>query len=243
LRINNNITLVEGNEIISNDSKVANAFSEFFQKAVTNLDIPKTPSNADNSFSKSVDECIEKFAEHESVKKITEKVNFLNNRPDFKFENVSENDILCKINSLNTKKAVPFKSIPGKVIKQCKNIISSKITELFNFHLNEQTCPKSMKLADVHPVFKNGVKTNVKNFRPVSVLSFSSKIFERILHDQISCYINKYLSKNLGGYRKGFSSQHALMAMTEKWQKSLDKKGFTGAVLMDLSKAFDCIDH
>jgi len=100
-----------------------------------------------------------------------------------------------------------------------------------------------MKLADVHPVFKNGVKTNVKNYRPVSVLSFSSKIFERLLHDQISSYMNKFLSKNLCGYRKGFSSQHALMIMTEKWRKSLDKKGFAGALLMDLSKAFDCLDH
>ena len=69
MRINNNITLVEGNEIISNDSKVANVFSEFFQKAVTNLDIPKTPSNADNPYAKNVDECIEMFAEHPNVKK------------------------------------------------------------------------------------------------------------------------------------------------------------------------------
>ena len=145
---------------------------------------------------KSVDECIRKFADHPSVKKIFEKVNFLCNDSKFKFEIVSENDIICKIDCLNTKKAIPFNSIPGKVIKECKNLISSKITELFNCHLNSQTFPKSMKLADVHPVFKNGVKTNVKNYRPVSVLSFSSKIFERLLHDQISSYMNKFLSKN-----------------------------------------------
>ena len=51
------------------------------------------------------------------------------------------------------------------------------------------------------------------------------------------------LSNKLCGYRKGFSTQHALMSMTEQWRKSLDSKGFAGAVLMDLSKAFDCMNH
>ena len=55
--------------------------------------------------------------------------------------------------------------------------------------------------------------------------------------------MNKYLSDNLCGYRKGFSSQHALISMIENWRKSLDNKGFAGAILMDLSKAFDCMDH
>ena len=55
--------------------------------------------------------------------------------------------------------------------------------------------------------------------------------------------MNQHLSKNLCGYRKGFSSQHALISMIEKWRKSLGNKGYAGAVLMDLSKAFDCMNH
>ena len=55
--------------------------------------------------------------------------------------------------------------------------------------------------------------------------------------------MDKYLSEYLCGYRKGYSAQHALVALIEKWKTSLDKKGYAGAVLIDLSKAFDCLNH
>ena len=63
------------------------------------------------------------------------------------------------------------------------------------------------------------------------------------MQKQISDYINNYLSPYLRGYRKGFSSQQALLSLIENWKKVLDKKGIGGAVLMDLSKAFDTIKH
>ena len=63
------------------------------------------------------------------------------------------------------------------------------------------------------------------------------------MQKQIRGYINNYLSPYLCGYRKGFSSQQALMSLIENWKRVLDKKGFGGAVLMDLSKAFDTIKH
>ena len=93
------------------------------------------------------------------------------------------------------------------------------------------------------PIFKTTDATFKKNYRPVSVLPTISKIFERIIQSQIKGYINNYLSDFLCGYRKGYSTQHALVSLLEKWKNSLDKKGFAGAVIMDLSKAFDCLDH
>ena len=60
---------------------------------------------------------------------------------------------------------------------------------------------------------------------------------------QIISYIDQFLSKFLCGYRKGYSTQTALISMLEKWRKTLDIKGFAGAILMDLSKAFDTIKH
>ena len=63
------------------------------------------------------------------------------------------------------------------------------------------------------------------------------------MHDQISQHINSFLTPYLCGYRKGFSTQQALLSLIEKWKIVLDSKGYGGAVLMDLSKAFDTINH
>ena len=63
------------------------------------------------------------------------------------------------------------------------------------------------------------------------------------MHTQISSFMHDHLSPILCGYRKGFSTQHALISLLEKWRAILDKRGFAGAILMDLSKAFDCLNH
>ena len=60
---------------------------------------------------------------------------------------------------------------------------------------------------------------------------------------QITPYIDTYLSPYLCGYRKGYSAQHALLSLLEKWKESLDNSGYAGDVLMDLSKAFDTLNH
>ena len=103
--------------------------------------------------------------------------------------------------------------------------------------------PLKLKPAEVTPVFKNGSNTEKENYRPVSVLSNISKIYERLIFQQISSYFEKILSKYQCGFRKGYSAQHCLIAMIEKWRKSADNGGVYGAVLTDLSKAFDCLPH
>ena len=93
------------------------------------------------------------------------------------------------------------------------------------------------------PVFKKKDRNNVENYRPVSILPNFSKIYERCLYDQMYKYFNHILSKWQCGFRKSFSTQHCLLVMTEKWRKCLDKGSISGAILTDLSKAFDCILH
>ena len=82
-----------------------------------------------------------------------------------------------------------------------------------------------------------------ENYRPVSVLPIISKVFEKLMQNQINLHIKSFLSSYLCGYRKSFNSQHALISLIERWRKSLDNKGYEGAVLMDLSKAFDTLNH
>ena len=79
------------------------------------------------------------------------------------------------------------------------------------------------------------------NYRPISVLSNVSKIYERCLYDQIYSYFSKIFSKYQCGFRKGINTQHILLTMIEKMKISRDNKQFCAAILTDLSKAFDCI--
>ena len=77
----------------------------------------------------------------------------------------------------------------------------------------------------------------------LSVLPTFCKAFERIMQKQVIDYIEKFLPPFLCGYRKGFSTQYALLPLIETWRLCLDKQSLAGALLMDLSKAFDAINH
>ena len=99
-----------------------------------------------------------------------------------------------------------------------------------------------LKLADVVvPAFKKEDQTLVENYRPISLLPVISKTFERIMLNQITTYMDEYLSLYLCRYRKGFNTQTLLSSLIEKCKQIIDNKGYGAAVLMDLSKAFDII--
>ena len=103
--------------------------------------------------------------------------------------------------------------------------------------------PNGIKYADVTTVFRTDNKSDKSNYRPIRILPNLSKVYEQIMQNQIYSYLNKVFSKYQCGFRKGFSAKHCLVAMIEKWQRSLDSGGQSATVLTDLSKAFDCIDH
>ena len=102
---------------------------------------------------------------------------------------------------------------------------------------------ESLKLAEVAPVYKKNDKKDKSNYRPISILSNISKIYERCIQTQLNEYFANFLSKFQCGFRQGFSAQHCLLVMIEKLRKIRDEKGVFAAVLTDLSKAFDCIPH
>ena len=114
---------------------------------------------------------------------------------------------------------------------------------IFNDCIQNGVLPDLLKLADVTSLHKTEEKTRKTNYRPVSVLPTVSRVFERLLDKQIIDYMTSYLSSLLCGFRKGYNAQHALVRMLEKLKTSLENGGNIGAILMDLSKAFDCIKH
>ena len=100
-----------------------------------------------------------------------------------------------------------------------------------------------MKKAEIIPVYKKDDPLKKENYRPVSLLPNVSKIFERLIYKQINGYMCDKLSKYITGFRKCHGTQHSLLVMLEKWKKALDKGENVCTISMDLSKAFDCINH
>ena len=98
-------------------------------------------------------------------------------------------------------------------------------------------------MANVTPVYKKGNRSGKDNYRPVSILPNLSNIFERCLCKQTSTFFEDILSKYQCGFRKEHSAQHCLLALTEKWKKSVDHGKAFGALLTDLPKTFDCLPH
>ena len=98
-------------------------------------------------------------------------------------------------------------------------------------------------IANIIPIFKKKSRTEKSNYRPVSILPNLSKNFERLMFNQLSNYFRDILSKFQCGFRTGHSAKDCLVAMIEKWKIFIDNGGSCGALLTDLSKAFDCLPH
>ena len=103
--------------------------------------------------------------------------------------------------------------------------------------------PSDLKYANVTPLYKKDDNTNKENYRPISILPTISKIFERLMFQQITSFVSRVLSPYLCGFRKGYNAQHALLRLKNKLNICLDKREYIGMFMMDLSKAFDCIPH
>ena len=132
--------------------------------------------------------------------------------------------------------------IPLHILKQC-GFTYQMLTDCIIDALSQGIFPDSLKFANITPVHKKDEATDKQNYRPVSVLPLLSKVFEKVIYDQLSQYLDKYLNSLLCGFRKAHSSQHALFKLLQAWQEELDKSGFVGTILMDLSKAYDTLPH
>ena len=161
----------------------------------------------------------------------------------FVFCNVTVDEIYKEINAIDTKKASVENDIPGKILKGCNDIVSHYLPSIYNDSKKSTNFPVSLKYADVTPIPQKKETSMKKNYRPVSLLPILSKLYEGKIYDSICSYIEKFLSPYLFGYRKGHSTQQCLLVMIETWRKALDDKKVAGAILTDLSKAFDCLSH
>ena len=190
--VSKNITIVEGEEIISDDKDVVETFSDFFENAVKNLGIEENSEyiqSVDN-IDDPVEAAIHKFRKHPSIIKIKEIVE--GNMEEFHFKEVELAEIGNEILALNVNKATTFKNIPPKIIKRNVDICTPYLKNILNSSFQSEIFPDELKLA---PIFKTVDATSKTNYRPVSVLPTVSKIFERVMQDQIGGFMkNIFLS-------------------------------------------------
>ena len=140
-------------------------------------------------------------------------------------------------------KATQNTDIPTKLIKENSDIFVDFIFENLNDGISQSVFSSALKLAHITPVHKKDSKSTKDHYRPISVLPNISKICESFFFKQISEYFEQFLSKYQCGFRKGFSAQHSLLPILEKWKSAVDNEKVFGALLTDLSKAFDCLSH
>ena len=154
-------------------------------------------------------------------------------------------EIQDMINSLkNNKASGPF-SIPSKLLKLIKVPISKPLEILYNYSFSIGKVPQDFKVAKVIPVFKKGCKTDIDNYRPISLISVFNKLLEKLMYNRILKFIEKHelLYPKQFGFQSNHSTEHALLCIVDKIQQSIENREFSCGIFLDFSKAFDTVDH
>ena len=135
--------------------------------------------------------------------------------------------------------------IPNKLIKIAAEPLSVPFTQINNQSIETGIVPNTLKVSQVTSVYKSGDATNPANYRPISTLSSFSKVFEKLIYDQLYTFFKKcsILYKYQFGFRKGYSTDQAILEITDSLKKAMDKKLVTCGFFLDFSKAFDTINH
>ena len=162
------------------------------------------------------------------------------------FMPVTEDEVYKCISESHTK-SCSLDPIPTFLLRDCLDILLSSITKLVNSSLIEGSFPNSFKKAVVTPLIKKASlpRDDLKNYRPVSGLCFLSKLVERVVARQLTSHINNNKLDNLhqSAYKPGHSTETALLSIKNEVHLSLARGEPTALVLLNLSAAFDTIDH
>ena len=161
----------------------------------------------------------------------------------FAFHDTSADDVSIALAKLKAKPTTGFDQIPESVLKLCTGSISPHLSCLFNHVISEKSVPRQWKTAVVSPLYKEGTRDNVANYRPISILSPIFRTFERCLAEQIRGHLDrtKFFAPTQFGFRRKHSTDNCLTKLTEDWRTSLGEGNYVMMVALDLSKAFDTL--
>ena len=163
----------------------------------------------------------------------------------FKFNSIDETDIGKAIDILKSKNSSGFDNISCKLLKILKPALIKPLTMIINQSLHTGIFPDALKIAKVLPLYKKNDASSFNNYRPISLLPSISKVFEKIMFKQIYNYFQTYklFYSSQYGFREGHSTELAAIELIESVIKELDNDNIQISIFLDLSKAFDTLDH
>ena len=166
-----------------------------------------------------------------------------NKRCGLRLHHVSEQKVLKIIESLSNSRSLAIDELDNFSVKLAAEVIPRPLHHIITLSIMQEKFPSSWKFAKVLPLHKKLSTLEMKNYRPVAILSPLSKVLEKIIYEQLYEYFtaNKIFHPNLHGYRKNRSTQTALVQMYDRWVQAAAKGQVSGAVLLDLSAAFDLV--
>jgi len=212
---------VVDNEVIDDPSKIADAFNDYF------INIGRS------------------LAEH--IPPVHHYSTYMNNYTDcrFHFTLVNEGIVLSIFNKLKNKSSYGHDNISNKLLKRLKHILIQPITLLINQTITSGEFPSELKISKVKPLYKKGNMADISNYRPISLLPSISKIFEYVIFHQLFDYMinNNLLCFQQYGFRPGHSTELAAIRLVDHMIKEMDQFKTPINIFIDLSKAFDTLDH
>ena len=161
------------------------------------------------------------------------------------FKPVDENEVIGIVNNFKNSNSCGIDDISPIVVKNIIYFIVKPLIHIVNISLSTGIVPNDLKIAKIIPVFKKSDKHDVKNYRPISILPIFSKILEKVVYDRLYNFLNDnmLLSSCQYGFRKNTSTEMALLNLHDTLITSLSKRLHTIGIFLDLSKAFDTINH
>jgi len=149
------------------------------------------------------------------------------------------------ISNFKANKSPGYDDVLPKIVKSVIHTIAEPLSTATNVSFDQGTFPDALKLAKVGPISKSDDRTIVSNYRPVSVLSVFSKIYEKVMYKRLFGYFveNKFLVDNQFGFRKQYSTSMAILRLVDQIATEIDKGNLTMGVFIDLSKAFDSLQY
>lgn len=213
---------VQNDSVIKGDQKIANAFNNFFVNIGPNLgkNIPEVNKDFNHYMKGHYNNSI-----------------FLTPIDGQEISNI--------ISAFKSGKSSGYDGISPSIVKETSTTIISPLVSIFNKSICTGIVPDQLKIAKITPIYKSGEKKQFSNYRPISVLPCFSKVLERLIYNRLYSYIskNKILYSKQYGFRQNHSTEMALIELVDQISQSNDDKQFTIGIFIDLSKAFDTINH